>query len=73
MRHLRVHVQPDAKQDAVSKNDDGILEITTPEPAESGRANQAVITIVSDYLSVSGRVRIVSGHKSRQKILAIDT
>lgn len=70
--HISVRVTPGANKNTIDREDD-ILIITTTAPAASGQANQAVKDIVRQYLSVNGQIRIVSGHKSRQKILAVDT
>lgn len=69
-RHLTVTVAVNADTNRVIEKDD-TLQVYTTEPAEDGRANTAVVSIIQDYLSTDGFVRIVSGHKKRQKILEI--
>jgi uncharacterized protein YggU (UPF0235/DUF167 family) len=39
-------------------------------PAEGGRANEAVLRLLADTLGVD--VRLVSGHSSRDKVVALE-
>ena len=51
---------------------DGILVVHTTEKLEKGMANRDVILQVSKFYKVSSNdVRIVSGMKSRRKVLKI--
>ncbi len=70
-RHLTVRVKPQADANTVADAGDGILKVMTTEPAADGAANEAVIKLVRDYLDTDAAVRIVSGHKQTNKILAI--
>lgn len=70
--HVSVRVTADADDNTIERESDTLI-VTTTAPVESGQANQAVKNLVREYLSVDSQIRIVSGHKSRQKILAIDT
>lgn len=70
-RHLNVRVTPQADTNAVEDAGDGILKVMTTKPAADGAANEAVIKLVRDYLGTDVSVRIVSGHKQTNKILAI--
>lgn len=48
------------------------LKIRITAPPVDGKANQAVIDILSDYFSVKkAAVEIIKGHTSRQKIIKV--
>ncbi len=67
-----VKVKLRAKEARLIKIDDTHFEIAIKEPPIEGRANQAVIEIISDYLKIAkSRISIISGNTSRQKILEI--
>ena len=72
MTYVKVFVTPDAKRESVEKKGDGILAIATREPASQNRANDRVRQIVADHFSVPlGKVRILTGHRSRGKMISI--
>jgi uncharacterized protein (TIGR00251 family) len=70
-KHLTVRVEPGAETNAVEDIGDGILKVTTIKPAAEGQANTAVVKLLRNYLQTYDAVRIVSGHKQRNKIVAI--
>lgn len=46
--------------------------VAVKEPPIQGRANAAIIRALADYFGLApSRVRIISGHTSRQKIIEI--
>lgn len=69
-----VRVKPGSKKGSlVQPSLTGELLVYVSEPAVEGRANRAVIEILADYYDVpKSHVRIVGGHKSRNKIVNID-
>ncbi len=69
-----VRVIPRARSASVEALPDGGLKARVTEPAEGGRANAAVTTLVADHFGVSKRsVRIVRGATRRQKLVDVDT
>lgn len=70
-KHLTVRVESDAEADTVEDIGDGILKATTKKSASEGQANKAVIELLRSYLKTDKPVRVVSGHKQRNKIVAI--
>ena len=69
---IRVYVKPDSQRDALVLEEDELVFYTT-EPPVRGRANAALIRAVSRALGVStSRVRIVSGQRSRVKIVEVE-
>jgi hypothetical protein len=63
---------PRAKRNAVVKTADGSLKVYVTAPPEDGRANEAVVEILAEWLGVKRRqVEIVSGATSRNKIVRV--
>lgn len=61
-----------AKETRIKKLDDVHYEIAVKEPPSDGRANKAIIDALAEYLEIPrSRVKIISGHTSRQKILEV--
>ena len=69
---IAVAVKPNAKKAQVIKLSDSEYRIAVRAPAQDGKANQAVIEILADYLGVTkSAVKIIRGHSSRHKLLEI--
>ena len=69
---FNVRVTPHAKQTKVVKDGDVLRVYTTVAP-ENGRANSAVIELLSEYLDVpKSRIKILRGLTGRDKIIAVD-
>jgi uncharacterized protein len=71
---LRVTVKPNSKEKELiaEKNPDSI-SINLAGPAKEGKANTELVKRLSKLLKIStSSIRLVSGHKSRKKILLID-
>jgi uncharacterized protein (TIGR00251 family) len=68
-----VHVQPRAKRNELAgKHGDAIKVRLTAAPAD-GAANEGLIALLADAFAVPGRsIRIISGARSRAKIVEID-
>lgn len=68
---IKVFVTPGAKRDTVEEKGDDLL-ISVREPASGNRANTRVRKLVADRLKVEvGRVRILTGHRSRGKMISV--
>lgn len=68
---ISVTVKPRSHHDKVEKTDAGYLVSITAPPIEN-KANIAVIKILADYFNVpKSRVSIVTGLKSKKKIVEI--
>ena len=68
---IRVRVIPNSKIEEVATEGDWFL-VRVKEPPKEGRANQAVIRLLAQYLSVPrDSVRISSGLKSRNKVIDV--
>lgn len=69
---FRVKLHPRSSKNSVVKEDDGSLNVyVTTLPIEN-KANQALVELLSKDFKVSkSRIKIVSGFKSRNKIIEI--
>jgi len=68
-----LHVQPRAKRSEVAGLHGDALKLKVSAPAVEGAANRAVIEFLADALRISrSAVHILSGEKSREKIVRID-
>ena len=68
---INVKAKPDSNENKVEKIDDLNFVVYVKDPPVQGRANRAIIKLLSEYFHTS-RVRIVSGHISRNKSIEID-
>jgi len=69
---FNVRVTPHAKQNKVVEND-GVLRVYTTVAPENGRANSAVIELLSDYLDVpKSRIKIQKGLAGRDKVVSVE-
>lgn len=70
---MKVHVQPRAGRDDVEGFRDGVLRVRVTAPPAEGKANTAVVKLLSDALGVSrSRIAIVRGHRARQKVIEVE-
>jgi len=73
-KKLFVTVKPNSHQRVVEKIDETHYRVEVKEPPVEGRANAAVIEAMAEYLHLpKSRLTIASGHKSKQKVLAIQS
>ena len=69
---LDIRVQPRASRNAIEVDGERITVRVTAAP-ESGKANDAVVSLLAKRLGVPKRsVQIVRGHKSRDKRIRIE-
>ena len=69
---FNIRVTPHAKQNKVVESD-GVLRVYTTVAPENGRANSAVIELLSDYLDVpKSKIKILKGLAGRDKVVAIN-
>jgi uncharacterized protein YggU (UPF0235/DUF167 family) len=68
-----VRLTPRAEADRVDGVVDGVLRARVGAPAVEGAANNALIRLIAAELDVArGRVRIVAGGSSREKLVVVD-
>ena len=68
---INVKAKPNSSESKVEKIDDLNFVVSVKDPPVQGRANRAIIKILSEYFH-SPSVRIVSGHISRNKVVEIN-
>ena len=69
--YIKVFVTPDAKREQVEEKGE-ILLISVREPASQNRANDRVREIIALRLGKPlGKVRILTGHRSRGKMVSV--
>jgi len=67
-----VKVKPNARESRVKKLDDATFSVWLKEPAQKSKANRALIKILADYFHTQQQsIKILLGHKSKQKIISI--
>jgi len=70
---LPVKVVPGAKRTELAGWLGDALKVRVAVPAERGRANRAVVTLIARTLGIrEGAIRIESGQTSRRKVLLIE-
>ena len=73
-KEIEIKVIPNSKEEAViepeAEAELKTLIVRVKEPPIKGKANKAVVKLLSRYFNA--RVRIVSGTNSRRKIVAIE-
>ena len=71
--YIKVFVTPDAKREKVEEKGE-TLAISVREPASGNRANTRVRELVAARFGASvGKVRILTGHRSRGKMVSVTT
>jgi uncharacterized protein YggU (UPF0235/DUF167 family) len=69
---LRVRVVPGASSPGVAGRHGDAWKIRVREPAERGRANDAVVAVLAGTLALKTRdVRLVHGHTGRDKLFEL--
>jgi uncharacterized protein (TIGR00251 family) len=70
---ISVRVIPNAGRDEIVGWHDGVLKIKLQAVPEDGKANKALCALLAKQLGCPKRdVRIVSGEKSRSKVVEIE-
>jgi len=71
-QEIKILVIPNAKRPEIIELDDNSLKIKLKSPAEGGRANKELISVLSKHYKVSkSKINIISGEKSRNKIIEL--
>ena len=70
---LRLRVQPRARKNELAGQLDGEWKLRLTAPPVEGRANQSCIEFFARGLGIArARVRLLSGEKSRRKVLELE-
>jgi hypothetical protein len=69
---IKVRVRPKASKNEVLGYRGDTLRLSVKSPPEGGKANEAVIALLSEALGVGkSQVRIVRGHTLRDKLVVV--
>ncbi|MEM2822239.1 MAG: DUF167 domain-containing protein [Candidatus Pacearchaeota archaeon] len=69
---LYVKVRANAKEQKVEKIDESHFIASVKEPPTKDKANKALLEALSSYFNIpKSRINIISGHKSKNKIVEI--
>lgn len=67
-----VKVKPNAKEEKVVQISDGEYAVWVKAPPKEGKANDAIVAVLSDYFSVpKSRITILKGATSRLKVIDV--
>ena len=70
---IQVNIKVKSQKELVEKIKENTFLVAVKEPPVGGKANAGVIKALARYFKIpQARVRIVSGHKSKQKIVEIN-
>ena len=71
--YIRVKVTPAAKRESLETIGEDSLAIAVREPAQRNLANNRVLELIArEYRIDASSVRIISGHRSRNKLIEIN-
>ena len=69
---ITIKAKPSSNEEKVEKINNTELIVSVKKPPVKGLANKTIIHVLSKHFGVSqSRVRIISGHASRHKIIEI--
>ena len=70
---LKVRVQPGSSRNEVVLSEDGSLRVYVTAAPEGGKANKAMIALLSKALGVArSGITIAKGHASRDKLVVVE-
>ena len=73
MKRIRVKVIPRSSRNQVIETGAGELKVKLTAPPVEGKANEALITVLADFLNIrKSSLKIVQGATSRNKIIEWD-
>lgn len=69
---ILVKVKANSKTEKIEKADEKNFNVSVKAPAKEGKANLAVVKSLAKYFAVSqSRIKILSGQKSKNKIIEV--
>jgi uncharacterized protein (TIGR00251 family) len=68
---IQVKVKPNSRTEEISKEGDSFI-VRVKDPPREGKANLAVVKLLAEHFGVSeSKVRILSGLRSRNKVIEV--
>lgn len=72
--YVKAKVTPNSKRESVTKENSVLFRIEVKEPSERNLANKRAKELLQAELGLSpGEVRLVAGHRSRNKVFDVLT
>ena len=69
---LKIKVTPRSSKNEVKELSDGVLRIRLTSPPTEGKANEHLVKFLAEIFNIKkSDIRIVSGFKSREKLIEI--
>ena len=71
--YIKVTVTPGARKERIEALGEASFSISVKEPAAQNHANTRVRELLAEHFAITtSRVRILTGHRSRSKMISID-
>ena len=71
--YIKVTVTPGARKETIARSGDTAFVISVKEPAAQNHANTRVRELLAQHFNITrAQVRILTGHRSRSKMISID-
>ena len=71
--YIKVKVSPGSKKETFEQINDEQFKVSVKEPAKMNMANRRVIELIArHFIILHGKVRIISGHRSPNKVLSVE-
>ena len=71
--YIKVKVTPESPNESLTQVSSDHFEARVREPAEMNMANKQIVRMVARHYDLpTAKVRIISGHRSRSKILDVN-
>lgn len=71
--YIKVTVTPGARKERIEASGEASFSISVKEPAAQNHANTRVRELLAEHFAITtSRVRILTGHRSRSKMISID-
>ena len=69
--YIHVKAKTKQKEEYIRELKENYFEISVREKAENNEANRKIIKILKEHFDTS-RIRIINGHKTPSKLIAVD-
>jgi len=70
---ILIKLKPSSRKEEILKIDDDHYLVSVKSPARNNQANSALINVLTRYFNIpADRIKIIGGHKSRQKTVMVN-